>query len=142
MKEKLWNQAGSRMTNFESDHKTFNGYIVSVTRGNVIGGGQYSSFVRRESDTKCNGFDFEPGALRRADLKHFNISLALRSYLDNNPDKYIILYEFYHYSHGKKTTHGHVVQSVDRPGEFQLFRNPYTTWKSYSVLQEAVKFLN
>jgi hypothetical protein len=142
MKEKKWNKTGMRMINFESEHKTFNHYIVSVCHGNVIGGGQYSSFIRPHSETECNGRENPPGHLRSFDLKLFHLSYSVKKWLESNPEKYIILYEFYHFSHGKKMIHGHVIQSVQDPSEFHTFRNPYTTWKSQTVLVEAINFLN
>jgi hypothetical protein len=142
MKDKKWNRTGMRMINFESEHRTFNKYIVSVLHGNVIGGGQYSSFIRPYSELECNGRINEPGHLRAFDLKHFNLTYRLKEWLEANKDQYIILYEFYHWKNGKRTLHGHVIQDVKDPSVFKTFKNPYVTWKSQTVLVEAINFLN
>ena len=141
MKEKIWNKSEMRMINFESEHKTFNKYIVSISHGNVIGGGQYSSFIRPYSETKCNNQTFEKGHLRQFDLKHFKLSYALNKWLDENKEKYFILYEFYHYRKDKKILHGHIIQGIKNPCKMQTWKNPYMGWKSQSVLDEAKNFL-
>lgn len=141
MKKPIYNKAGMRIINFESEHKTFNKYIVSIGHGNVWGGGQYSNYIRPYSKLECNGRTNAPGHLRQFDLQHYKLSWNVRSWLDKNKEVYIILYEFYHYSKGKKRIHGHVIEEV-KTGKFHAFKTPYASYKSDSVLYEAIKFLN
>ena len=130
-----------RIVNFDSQHKTFNKYIVSISHGNVIGGGQYSSFIRPYSETKCNGFTNDKGHLRSFDIKNFDLSWPVKSWLEKNKEVYIILYQFYHVKNGNRIIHGHVIEEV-KSGKFHTFKTPYASWKSETVLEEAIKFLD
>jgi hypothetical protein len=141
MKEKIWNKSGMKMINFESANKTFNKYIVSVSHGNVIGGGQYSSFIRPYSAIKCNNQTFDKGHLRQFDLKHFSLSYDLKKWIEERKELNFILYEFYHYRKGKRIIHGHIVQDVKNPFEMQTWKNPFMPYKSQTVLNEAKNFL-
>lgn len=144
MKEEIWNKRGTRIINFESAHKTFNKYIVSVFRGQCIGGGQFSLCIRPYSEKECNGHKFPEGHLRRFDLKNFShyLNNRLINFLDENKEVRVVLYEFYHYSKGKRVLHGHIVQNANDLSDIKIFPYPFTTYKSESVLREAANFLN
>jgi hypothetical protein len=142
MKQIKWNRTGMRMTNFESRHKTFNRYIDCVSTGNVIGRGQFSSYVRPHSETECNGFEFPPGHLRAHDLQGFHLTPPVTKWLKQFSETQVILYEFYHYaSNDKPIVHGHIIQNSKNPRKLHLFTNPLATQKSASVLEEAARFL-
>ena len=96
---------------FESGHKTFDKKCAIIMTGNVYSGTQTSSFVRPLTETKCNGFDFEPGHLRSFDLGNWPHmpSYVRDEVLRRTGTESVIVYEFFHYVGRKKTTHGWVL---------------------------------
>ena len=56
---------------FESEHKTFNRQTQCISTGNIVSNTLLGWYIRPFNETKCNGFDFEPGNLQKADLKTF-----------------------------------------------------------------------
>lgn len=95
--------------NREANHP-MRGYIGT---GNVISGVQRSTFVRAHSQTRCNGFDFQPGELRAADLKMFRKTMPanmLRRVEELSADRDLIVYEFRSpMAGGKHNTHGWLI---------------------------------
>ena len=134
---------------FESGHKTFDRKVDLISTGNVWGSVQTSSFVRPRNKTECNGFTNAPGHLRDFDLKGFsNMPAHVRQYiLSVTETEPVIVYKFFHtYNRGYwesmgKTVHGWVVTSVGP--EYRLLRALVTgpTWKSESVINEAIKYI-
>lgn len=141
MKEHKW-ATPNRML-FESEHKTFNRCVDLISTGNVWSGVQTSSYVRAYSNTECNGFTNAPGHLRDFDLKGFTQMPAyVRRYiLSVTENESVIVYKFFHQVGGRKTVHGWVVTSRDP--EYRLLRSFVTgpTWKSESVLNEAIEYI-
>jgi hypothetical protein len=138
MKEIKWNKTGMRMINFESQHKTFNKYVVSVSPGQSVGGGMIALIVRPYNQTDCNGSQFSFGHLRNFDLKSFTRTHYLNYFLEENKNKKIMLREFYHYSHGKRVLHGHLAEIE---GNFYIIELPYGSHKDRSIMEEAINFL-
>lgn len=108
----------SQQGDINTPHKAFNreanhperGYVGT---GNVVSGVQRSSFVRAHSKTRCNGFAFQPGELRDADLKMFRRTMPsnmMRRVEQLSVDRDLIVYEFRSpATGGKHTTHGWLI---------------------------------
>lgn len=131
-----WNKRGSRII-IDTGYKTFDNYIVCISSGNVVGGGQHSSYIRPYNETVNYKHIFEKGDLRNYDLRLFED-------LDNNVRKYVesiteysscILYEFYTYKGRKKNKVGYI---VEQNGNYTIFNNSY-----YSKLkkQKCLEFI-
>jgi hypothetical protein len=118
-----WNKRGSRIV-IDSGYKTFDNYIVCISRGNVIGGGQTSFYIRPYNETKCNGNEREKGVLRDYDLSMFDgLDNNVRMFVNNiTENKSCILYEFYTYKYGTKNKIGYI---VEQDGKFTIFNNNY-----------------
>lgn len=147
MKKKEW--ATPNRMRFDSAHKTFNRKVDLISTGNVWGSVQTSGYVRPYSEAECNGFTRPPGHLRDFDLKGFTQmpQHVLRYILSVTENKSVIVYKFFHvcnrgYWKGEsKTVHGWVITSTGP--EYRLLRYFVTgpTWKSESVLLEAIKYI-
>ena len=128
---------------FESGHKTFDRKADLISTGNVWGSVQTSGYVRAYSETECNGLTSAPGHLRDFDLKGFmGMPSHVRRYvLSVSQDKSVIVYKFFHCVGNRKTVHGWVVTSTNP--EYRLLNSFVTgpTWKSESVISEAIKYI-
>lgn len=139
---------------FNSGCKVFDDYIISVSTGNVSGGGQTSSYIRAFNNTECNGFTRIPGYLQKWDLDGFtNLPEKVRSYVQSVAhSESVILYEFYHRNpnykegyyrrgrfHSKFITHGYVVTDYRN----KLLRTFVTgpTYKSELVIQAVLPYI-
>ena len=134
-----WNKRGSRII-IDSGYKTFDNYINCISRGNVIGCGQTSLYIRAYNNTTCNGKTYEineKGELRNVDLIPFgNIDNNVRQYIEHiTTDKSCILYEFYTYKNGVKNKVGYI---VEQNGEFTIFNNSYY---SKNKKQKCLEFI-
>lgn len=114
-----WNKRGSRIV-IDTGYKTFDNYIVCINRGNVVGGGQLSCYIRPYTETKCNGYDFKLGELRDTDLSNFNnlwggVSEYVKSITNTRP---CILYKFYTYKQGRENVVGYI---VEQDGQYKTF---------------------
>lgn len=69
-KEYQWNRRGNQI--FQSGYSTFDKQTNYIGTGNVISNTQVSSFIRPYCETKCNGFDFNPGELLQSDLRVYS----------------------------------------------------------------------
>lgn len=119
----------------ETGHKTFDRYCTCISTGNVIGDGQYSSFIRPRSETECNGFTFPAGACQDFDLQHFKgLPKSLRDFIAQQ-EKSVILYEFFHEKRGKRVSHGYIITQGNYPN-YKLVKMCVTgpTHKSFQVL--------
>lgn len=63
-----------------------------ICTGNVCTDMQWSSFIRPQGETACNGFTFPPGELRRTDLKAFARYPSALALARRHPDQTTILY--------------------------------------------------
>ncbi len=142
MKEKKWRD-GNHMI-FESLCKTFNKQCDYISTGNVIGTVQLSFFVRPYNEVECNGFTNPPGHLRDFDLKVWRNRRTPHVVLDcvkelTNDGKKIILYCFRHWNNGEEVVHGYVITD-DKHNLLKQFVTG-RTYKSYSVIEEATKYI-
>ena len=141
MKTKEWIN-GNHMK-FESEHKTFNRQVDSISTGNVLGHVQLSGFVRAYDETKCNGNISEKGQLQNYDLDKFickDFPWKIKDYIRKHAkEESVICYEFRHWRGRQKVVHGYIVTTTDH----WLMKVFYIKnhWKSYSILKEAAKYI-
>lgn len=65
-----WKKGGNKI-NINTGYKSFDNYITYISRGNCIGRGQVSFYIRPYNETLCNGNENEKGKLRDFDLSMF-----------------------------------------------------------------------
>ena len=135
-----WNKRGSRII-IDSGYKTFDNYIVCISRGNAIGGGQTSFYIRPYNEITCNGKTFEKGHLRNYDLSMFNgLNGAVRKYVEEiTTNQSCILYEYYTSKNGNYNRVGYI---VEQNGNFKIFNDSYYSKnKKQKCLEFIVKIL-
>lgn len=136
-----WNKRGSRII-IDTGYKTFDNYIVCITTGQCIGGGQTSFYIRPYNETTCNGLEHEKGYLRNYDLSMFNNNLdyQVKEYVKNiTENKGCLLYEFYTYKNGVENIVGFIVEQNDN---YKIFNNSYyARAKKQKCLETIVKVL-
>jgi hypothetical protein len=128
---------------FESQHKAFNRWVNCIGTGNMISDGQFSSYIRPESETECNGFTSPTGHLREFDLKPFQPFLphnVREAVLSATKRKQMILYMFSHISRGERVIHGFILTESN----YKLVRKFYInrSVKSRSVIDEAALYVS
>jgi hypothetical protein len=143
MEKTIWRKDGMKQI-INTGHKEFDRQFVCASTGNVIGGGQYSNYIRPYTETECNGFINPPGHLQEFDLKHFdNLYYDIREYVKKyTHDKSAILYEFYHWNGERRIVHGFVLTTGYDDG-YKLI-NYWTvgpTYKSYMVLEGVIPYI-
>ncbi|MBR2652848.1 MAG: hypothetical protein IKC22_00785 [Bacilli bacterium] len=131
-----WNKRGSRII-IDSGYKTFDNYIVCISRGNVVGGGQTSFYIRPYNEITCNGKTFEKGHLRNYDLSMFSgLDYEVRKYVESiTTNQSCVLYKFYTYKHGIENQVGYI---VEQNGNFKIFNNSYY---SKNKKQKCLEFI-
>lgn len=81
-------------------HRTFERQCEGVIfTSNVTANTQLSTYVRPQTETECNEFDFKPCHLRQADLKSFQkyqIPKRIQVAIDNRNSEQMVLYRFRH----------------------------------------------
>ena len=135
-----WNKRGSRII-INSGYKTFDNYIVCISRGNVLGGGQTSFYIRPYNEITCNGKTFEKGYLRDYDLSMFSgLDYDVKEYVKNiTANQGCVLYKFYTYKYGIENIVGYIVEQNDN---FKIFNNNYYYKnKKQKCLEFIVKIL-
>lgn len=134
-----WNKRGSRIV-IDSGYKEFDNYIVSIGVGNVIGGGQFSNYIRSYNTIQC-GFkeEYEKGFLRDYDLSLFkDLDEEVKNYVkDITQNNACILYEFYTYKYGDKNIVGYIVEQEN--GIFKIFNNNKKYWSKKQKCLELIK---
>jgi len=126
---------------FESEHKTFNRQTDIITTGNVLADTLLGWYIRPVNETKCNGYDFTPGDLQKADLKFFyHVPEVVRQYINyKGKQQKMILYELRHWNGKRKTVHGYII--TDDKHEFLNCFVIQHGHKSSSIIEEAIKYL-
>ena len=142
MESKLykWNKRGSRMI-VDSGYKTFDNYIVAISHGNCVGGGQYSLYIRPFNETECYENTKEKGYYRNYDLSMFNrLNSNVKNYVESiTENKGCILYEFYTMKNGEYNRIGYI---VEQEGNYKIFNNNYYAWgKKQKCLEFIVEVL-
>ena len=107
-----WSKNGNKMI-INSNFKEFNKQTNLITSGNVIANTMLGLYIRPWSETECNGLTFKEGELFEQDLKHFNITRAMREYI-KSLNKQVILYEIFIYRNGKKDVIGWLIEDKGR----------------------------
>ena len=148
MKKHIWKRGGNRVV-MDTGNKTFDRQCDGFSTGNVCGTIQFSWYIRPESETECNGYQFAIGALRASDLNHFNripnwVRNKVEELTKNQP---AILYEIRHFiSDGngghKKIIHGYILTT----GHADNYRFLYqwhiaNNYKSNNILEIAREYL-
>lgn len=135
-----WNKRGSRII-IDTGYKTFDNYIVCISRGQVIGGGQTSFSIRPYNETTCNGNNCEKGYLQKCDLDMFSpLDSNVYEYVRKiTQDKGCMLYRFYTYKNNKMNIVGYI---VEQDNKFKIFNNScYAKAKKQKCLETIVKVL-
>jgi len=140
MKKIVWVN-GNKML-FESAHSTFNRQTNLISTGNIISNTQRGGYVRPYTETECNGFTRPPGHLRDFDLNGWDRmpGFVRDKVCDLTETEPVILYRFHHYKDdGWLVTDGWVITSTDHELLWSTVTGP--TWKSESVIDEAIKYV-
>ena len=135
-----WNKRGSRII-IDTGYKTFDNYIVCISNGQCIGGGQTSFHIRPYNEILCNNTTFEKGHLRNYDLSMFhNLDYQVRKYVESiTENKGCLLYKFYTYKNGVENIVGFIVEQNDN---YKIFNNSYyARAKKQKCLETIVKVL-
>jgi len=142
MLKPVWRKDGMKQI-INTGHKTFDRQLVCASTGNVIGGGQYSNYIRPYTETECNGFTRPPGHLQNFDLQHFSLSDRLRSLVKKyTQDKSRILYKFYHYNGDTEITHGYVLtEGYDENYKLVDYWVTGPTYKSWLVIEGVLPYI-
>lgn len=141
-----WNKRGSRII-IDSGYKTFDNQVVCISTGNVIGGCQYSTYVRPYNETICNGNVYEKGYLRDYDMKYLeipqylNTNINIKDYIyDITQYKSCIVYQFSTYNNNNTKNIFGII--VEQDNEFKIFNTSYINYnKKQKCLEFIVKIL-
>ena len=131
-----WSKSGNKMI-INSDFKEFNKQTNLITSGNVIANTMWGLYIRPWNETECNGLTFKEGELFQQDLKHFNITRAMREYI-KSLNKQVILYEIFIYRNGKKDVIGWLIEDKGRIIDMTVANSIGNYRKRFSAL-ETVK---
>lgn len=131
-----WSKNGNKMI-INSNFKEFNKQTNLITSGNVIANTMWGLYIRPWNETECNGLTFKEGELFEQDLKHFNITRAMREYI-KSLNKQVILYEIFIYRNGKKDVIGWLIEDKGRIIDMTVANSIGNYRKRFSAL-ETVK---
>lgn len=133
-----------------SGWKEFDRQTNCITTGNAICSTQESNYIRAYNDTECNGFQFEPGHLLKADLKGFSnqrIPKAILEVLNDHERKEsVILYMFFiHDKHGHQEPFCWAITTKYPEHKLVKYNIVYgyrqNYWKRYNAAQEAISYI-
>ena len=126
---------------FESEHKTFDQQVDSISTGNVIGNVQRSGHIRPYSKTECNGKQFPAGHLQNYDLGFLNEHLRedIRNWI-RGQDGELIGYSFFYWKGMRRVLIGWIITD----SKYRLIRMEPTrrNAKTISALQECAKYVS
>jgi hypothetical protein len=136
MKKLIWNSRGSRITNFNSLHKTFNKTIQAPSKGNVIDDGFISLFVRSWDEVECNGITNQPGHLYNFDMNSFRDA---PSYIKQKAKQGGVLVHFRYYKGDKKISLGWLLYDYSTMKIKAV--DDYNRVKNASLIEEFIQFI-
>lgn len=134
-----WNKRGSKII-IDTGYKSFDNYIVCIAKGNVLGGGQISNYIRPRTETKCNNENYPMGELREHDLSIFNLTAQVKKYVESiTEDKGCMLYEFYFC----RDTQLHVVGYItEQDNKYEILLYDHKNYdKKIKCLEYIIKIL-
>lgn len=131
-----WSKSGNKMI-INSDFKEFNKQTNCISQGNVIANTMWGLYIRPWNETECNGLTFKEGELFQQDLKHFNITRAMREYI-KSLNREVVLYEIFIYRKGKQDTIGWLIEDNGRIIDITVAKSSGNYMKRFSAL-ETVK---
>ena len=131
-----WSKSGNKMI-INSDFKEFNKQTNCISQGNVIANTMWGLYIRPWNETECNGLTFKEGELFQQDLKHFNITRAMREYIKSLNRK-IVLYEIFIYRGQRKDIIGWLIEDKERIIDITVANSIGNYRKRFSAL-ETVK---
>ena len=131
-----WSKSGNKMI-INSDFKEFNKQTNCISQGNVIANTMWGLYIRPWNETECNGLTFKEGELFQQDLKHFNITRAMREYIKSLNRK-IVLYEIFIYRGQRKDIIGWLIEDKGRIIDITVANSIGNYRKRFSAL-ETVK---
>lgn len=131
-----WNKTGMKII-IDTGYKAFDNYISCISKGNCIGRGQLSFYVRPYNETTCNNQEFSKGHLRNYDLNMFSyIPYNVRDFIENiTTDKGCVLYEF----STRSCLFGCIVEQDNKYYKFVIGNNSLT--KREKCLNYIIKIL-
>ena len=132
----MWSKSGNKMI-INSNFKEFNKQTNLITSGNVIANTMWGLYIRPYNETECNGLTFKEGELFQQDLKHFNITRAMREYIKSLNRK-IVLYEIFIYRGQRKDIIGWLIEDKGRIIDITVANSIGNYRKRFSAL-ETVK---
>ena len=115
----------------DTGHRAFDRAVGALGLGNVVGGGQYSSYIRaRNTLTNPAGAAVEPGAMQDWDLDRFDdLPEVVREFVCQVAvDEDVILYEIRHHTSQR-----------DRDGEYVKVRHGYIVTRTHDADHELLK---
>lgn len=142
MKKPIFNKTGMRVINFESAHKTFNSKIMLPTRGNVLDPGYKSNYIRGNSETECNGYQFKPGELQDFDFHlfvNYKIPNSVRAVLHTHGGVLVCLWFWERPRKPKARVLGWI--AFDKDQSKVLLTVCCGGYKAQSVIDEFIKFI-
>jgi hypothetical protein len=143
MKKAIWRKDGMKQI-INTGHKEFDRQFVCASTGNVIGGGQYSNYIRPYTETECNGYTNAPGYLQNYDLKYFDhLPYHIKEYVKKyTHDKMAILYQFHHFNGDRCVVHGFILTTGYNDG-YKLINSWVVgpTYKSYMVIEGIMPYI-
>lgn len=131
-----WSKNGNKMI-INSDFKEFNKQTNLITSGNVIANTMWGLYIRPYNETECNGLTFKEGELFESDLKHFNITRAMREYI-KSLNRQVVLYEIFIHRNGRKDIVGWLIEDNGRIIDITVAYSRGDYRKRFSAL-ETVK---
>lgn len=150
MKRTTWDNPNKM--HFESGYKLFDKQTNVISYGNVFANTQTSYFIRPHMEVECNGKEFRPGELLKADLRmlfgeylrgYKDIPFIMRREIEDvNRDKMLILYKFRVWKRGEERVIGWVLTDEDYNLVDYKAANYYrdsSYWKRYYAVMEAAR---
>lgn len=127
-----WKKGGNKI-NINTGFKSFDDYILCISRGSCVGRGQTSFYIRPFNETYCNGRENEKGHLRDYDLSMFGnlLDTTIKNKVKSITDTVgCMLYAF----STKRGVFGYI---IEQNNEYDLYIPPYQTCrdKKYNCLK-------
>ena len=127
-----WKKGGNKI-NINTGFKSFDNYIVCISRGSCVGRGQTSFYIRPFNQTYCNGRENEKGHLRDYDLSIFGdlLDTTIKNKVKSITDTVgCMLYVF----STKRGVFGYIIEQNNK---YELYIPPYQICrdKKYNCLK-------
>ena len=127
-----WKKGGNKI-NINTGFKSFDDYILCISKGSCVGRGQISFYIRPFNQTYCNGRENEKGHLRDYDLSMFGnlLDATIKNKVKSITDTVgCMLYAF----STKRGVFGYIIEQNNK---YELYIPPYQICrdKKYNCLK-------